>query len=325
MIGAFFVAGVRQLANYIYALHCPLAGTVRYVGKSSNPQKRLKSHLSSAKTFSYRHHTSAWIRKLLSVGLEPRMEILEEVPEGTRWQDSERNWISSAADRGWRLTNSTSGGEGLDYICPEAAASYRANLSTAMTELWNRPERKEEARLRSLAAWADPEITARRKASQELARSRPETQARFVAAAKEIHSRPEVKEKLSASLKAAWADPERKAAWVAATTTPEVKRRQSEAKKQLWASAEGREKMLALFTPERRARQAELAKDPVRQAKVDAARNSPEYKAKRAATIRAKWIDKNKHLPPEEFARKLAHNDRVTAKRQAAKLAESNS
>lgn len=305
------------MTDYIYALHCPLAETVRYVGKTKYPDKRLRSHLSAARRNAYRHHASAWIRKLLAVGLAPRMEILETVEDGRSWQDAERTWIANASAKGWKLTNSTAGGEGLDYICPEAAAAYRANLSVAMIELWNRPERREEARLRSLAAWADPEVNARRKASQEAARATPETKARYVAAAKDIHSRPEVKEKVSASLKAAWADPQRKEKWIAATTTPEVKAKQSAAKLASWKNPEFVAKQAATWTPERRAKQAAWATDEGRKAKIDAARNSEEYKEKRAATIRAKWMEKNKHLPPEEFARKLAHNDKVSAKRKA--------
>lgn len=313
------------MPNYIYALHCPIADTVRYIGKSSDPCKRFKSHLSSAKTFAYKHHTSAWIRKLLAEGLQPEMRILEEVPDGTRWQDAERAWIAKGASMGWRLTNSTAGGEGLDYICPVAAAAYRAKLSAAHKIIWNTPERKEEARLRSLRSWADPEITARRKASSDAARLRPETKAKFSAAAKEIGARAEVKAKKAKATLATWTDPELREERLAAIRHPEVKAKQSAAKIALWASDEGRAKMLATHTPERRAHQAKLIANPDRKAKIDAARNSAEYKEKRAATIRAKWIEKNKHLPPEEFARKLAHNDRASASRKAATLAAATS
>ncbi|MNQ92236.1 GIY-YIG catalytic domain protein [compost metagenome] len=309
------------MTNYIYVLHCPLSGTVRYVGKTVNPDKRLRSHVSAARTGMYKHHTSAWIRKLLSVGLEPLIEVVDAVEDGERWQDLERRWIAEGTAKGWKLTNSTAGGEGLDYICPQAAAAYKANLSVAMSNLWNLPERRQENRIRSLRAWADPDVTARRKASQQVAREAPDTKAKYVAAGKEIGSRPEVKEKRSKSLKAAWADPERKERWVAATTTPEVKRKQSEAKLASWKDPEFIAKQAAGWTEERRMKQATWPNDPERKAKIDAARNSAEYKEKRAATIRAKWIEKNKHLPHEEFARKLAHNDRVSASRKAAALA----
>lgn len=310
------------MPTYIYALHCPIADTVRYVGKSNNPRKRLKSHLSSAKTFAYRHHTSAWIRKLLAEGLLPEMRILEEVQEGRRWQDVEREWISKGAAMGWKLTNSTAGGEGLDYLCPLAAAAYRAKLSATQKVLWSTPERREEARQRSLATWADPDIRARRKISQELARSKPETKARFIAAGLEINSRPEVKLKRKKSLEEHWSVPENKAKRLESCANPEVKAKQSASKLVLWASDEGRAKMLATHTPERRAHQAKLIADPERKAKIDAARNSDEYKEKRAATIRAKWMEKNKHLPLEEFARKLAHNDRVSAARKLKALSQ---
>lgn len=310
---------------YIYGLFCPIENTVRYVGKSNKPENRFRAHLSAARRSSYEHHTSRWIRKLLSQGRRPTLVILEEVAAEVRWQDVERAYIASAADWGWKLTNSTAGGEGLDFICPEASAKYRAKLSASLKKVWATPERREEARLRVLATWADPEIVARRKASSELTRQTPETQARYVAAAKDIHSRPEVKEKVSASLKAAWADPERKEKWIAATTTPEVKAKQSAAKLASWKDPEFVAKQAAAWTDERRAKQGKWATDPDRKAKIDAARNSAEYKEKRAATIRAKWIERNKHLPPEEFARKLANNDRVSASRKAALLAAATS
>lgn len=304
------------MANHIYVLHCPIAGTVRYVGKTKNPAKRLKSHVSAARTNAYKHHTSAWIRKLLSVGLEPVLEIVQTLQDGESWQEAEKTLIAAGAAKGWKLTNSTTGGEGLDYICPEAAAAYKANLSAAMSKLWNLPERKEEARQRSLAAWADPEVSARRKASQEAARLTVETQAKYVAAGLEIGSRPEVKEKRSLSLKKAWADPQQKAKWVAATTTPDVKKKQSESKLASWKNPEFIAKQAATWTEERRAKQAAWVNDPVRKAKIDEARNSQDYKEKRAATIRAKWIERNKHLPKEEFERKLALNDYKNAQRK---------
>lgn len=305
------------MTNYIYALRCPIANTVRYIGKSSNPQKRFRSHLSAAKRFAYRHHTSAWIRKLLAEGLKPELVVLEEVSDCGSWQEAERSWISKAASLGWELTNSTAGGEGLDYICPIATAAYRAKLSATHKIIWNTPERREEARQRSLTSWADPEITARRKASQEAARATPETKARFVAAALEINSRPEVQVKRKRSLEKHWAVPENKAKRLEAYAAPEVKAKQSAAKIALWASDGGRAKMLATHTPARRAHQAKLLADPERKAKIDAARNSEEYKAKRAATIRAKWIAKNSHLTPEELAAAILKNDKARAKKAA--------
>lgn len=310
------------MTNYIYTLYCPIADTVRYVGKTTNPEKRLKSHVSAARTNAYKHHTSAWIRKLLSVGLEPHMEIIETVPEGESWQEAERAWIAKALIKGWRLTNSTAGGEGLDYICPKAAAVYRANLSAAMTELWNRPERRKEAQLRSIAAWADPEVTARRKASQEAARATPETKARYRESGKEIGSRPAVKNAKSIATTSQWANPETREARMRSLQAPEVKAKQSAAKIALWESPEGRAKMMAVHTPERRAHQAKLLADPARKAKIDAARNSEEYKAKRAATIREKWLAKNAHLSQAELEAALTKNDKATAKREEQKAAK---
>lgn len=303
------------MTNYIYALHCPIANTIRYIGKSYNPQKRFKSHLSSAKTFAYRHHTSSWIRKLLAEGLQPEMRILEEVPDGLRWQEVERSWIAKGPTLGWKLTNSTAGGEGLDYICHEAAAAYRAKLSASHKIIWNTPERREEARQRSLDAWSDPEVTARRKASSGIARLRPETQARFVAAALEINSRPEVKAAKSAAIAAQWADPEIREMRLAATRTPEVKAAQSASKIALWKDPEFRAKQAARWDEEGRAHHAALISAPERQSKIRATCATPGYKAKRAATIRANTIAKKAARTPEQLALTELKKEAAKAKR----------
>ena len=309
------------MPTYIYVLHCPLTDRIRYIGKTISPRRRLAAHISAARRNVAKHHTAAWIRQVLAADQTPVMQVIDEIKEGESWQEIERFWISQADEMGWDLTNSTAGGEGSYFLFPIADAAYRAKLSATHKKIWNTPERKEEARLRALTAWADPEVVARRKATMDATKVKPETIARYRAAALEIARRPEVQAKKGASLKAAWADPVRKAAWIEATTTPEVKAKQSASKLALWASEEGRQKMLDSHTPERRARQAELLADPARKAKIDAARNSQEYKAKRAATIRAKLIEKNKHLSPADLEKLLALNDYKNARRKAAKLA----
>lgn len=93
---------------FIYALKCPTTGQVRYVGKSKNPVRRFGSHLSRANKDC--DHRSNWIRFLLSVGLKPKLEILDEVSE-THWQQLEVAYIEFFREQGCDLVNGTLGGE----------------------------------------------------------------------------------------------------------------------------------------------------------------------------------------------------------------------
>jgi hypothetical protein len=119
----------------------------------------------------------------------PEIVILEEVPPGTRWQLREKHWIAYGRDNGWPLTNSTSGGQGLDFIDPDADAAYRKNMSRIMKEIWSRPDRIKQASERSLKAWADPDLTRRRVAKMLATHQSPEVRARWSSAMAEVNAR----------------------------------------------------------------------------------------------------------------------------------------
>lgn len=274
------------MPNYIYALHCPIANTVRYVGKSVDPSKRLRAHIGSAKRLTYRHHTSAWLRKLLAVGLEPELLILEEVPDGGDWQSIERFWISQADAVGWCLTNSTFGGEGLDYICPVAAARYRNNHAEAMRKYWAKPGSKEKAAETRRLVWETPGVREKRAASIAKHYSDPDNRIRAAEIIKEINSRPEVQKKLSEARRKIWATEEGRAKFEKAFAAPEVKRKQSQAKKKTWADPEARKRMGNRWTAEAKEAQAtEIA----RRADKMKASITPEVLARRNASIKASW------------------------------------
>jgi predicted GIY-YIG superfamily endonuclease len=138
---------------YIYGLKCPTDNVIRYVGKSIDPEKRLKGHVSGAKNYAYDHHTARWIRKLISSGSRPELVLLHKVGENERWQDVERAFIASAVERGWKLTNSTRGGEGLDYINGADRAWWLLRCSIAQSAIWDEPGRREEQGKRSQKNW----------------------------------------------------------------------------------------------------------------------------------------------------------------------------
>lgn len=59
----------------IYYLICPLDGKVRYVGKSTNPKKRLKDHIADTGTSTGK---KKWISKLKKHNLFPILKIIQE-------------------------------------------------------------------------------------------------------------------------------------------------------------------------------------------------------------------------------------------------------
>lgn len=272
------------MAVVIYGLRCPVADTIRYVGKSSNPDRRLRAHISAARRRAYNHHTARWLRTLLEVGLKPELVVLHVMASGDRWQEIERSLISSAAARGWRLTNSTAGGEGLDFIDEAAEAAYRANLSAAMRAIWSQPARREENRKRSLKAWSDQEITNRRRASLIRAQNDPGVKARLAVTKAEIAKRPEVIAARSRGLKAAWQSAGYRDRKLAHLKGEEFAAAQSARLKQRWEDPKQRERLNgARWSPERRAEQAARA----------VARNAlpadPEMVKRRNAAIKAAW------------------------------------
>lgn len=66
--------------EFIYCLKDPRDNLVKYVGKSNNPKKRLKEHISESKT--KKTKKERWINKLLKLGIEPTLEILKEINVG---------------------------------------------------------------------------------------------------------------------------------------------------------------------------------------------------------------------------------------------------
>lgn len=268
----------------IYGLICPVDGSIRYIGKSKNPQKRLSSHISGAVRNAYHHHTARWIRKIVSAGFLPQLKILQDVEDGEDWRECERLWIAKGIAEGWPLTNSTLGGEGLDYICPIDEARYRANLAAAMRPYRNSKKWREDHARMVEAASTGENLKRRNDAIRRSAQS-SEFVERMREVSFEIGSRPEVKRAKSVKAKAMWADPEQRQRIEQALSLPECKAKQSEARKAAWADPVVGARLRELHTSDEvRAKKSASAK----------ARATPEYRAMMAEKTRLSWEKRRK-------------------------------
>lgn len=95
----------------IYALTDPRTDEVRYIGKSTSGLKRPKEHLRPTQLKPNTHKTR-WIRQLLTQGLKPKIQILEEFSTGDDLNYAECFWIAQGRGLEWKLTNATKGGDG---------------------------------------------------------------------------------------------------------------------------------------------------------------------------------------------------------------------
>lgn len=97
------------MTTFIYCLVDPRTNQIRYVGKANNPKIRYKQHLNK-KIKNYVHY---WIQSLNKEGQFPELFIIDEVPK-VDWIFWEQHYISLYKSWGFKLTNLTSGGDGLE-------------------------------------------------------------------------------------------------------------------------------------------------------------------------------------------------------------------
>lgn len=123
--------------TFIYGLWDPRDSRLRYIGKTNDPNTRLKHHLSAARLKAKRKNRLwHWIRSLLDEGLKPELEVLVEVPFG-EWESEEKAWIAECRENGLDLVNLTDGGIGFKggVLPPEAREKIsKASSSHKMTE-----------------------------------------------------------------------------------------------------------------------------------------------------------------------------------------------
>jgi len=97
--------------TYIYGLIDPRTSECRYVGKADNPHTRWTRHLQPGR-LRVTSIKNSWLNGVLADGLKPELIILEQIPLNG-WQAAEQWWIAYLQGLGARLTNGTSGGDGV--------------------------------------------------------------------------------------------------------------------------------------------------------------------------------------------------------------------
>lgn len=100
--------------QFIYILKDPLTNEVRYVGKTNNPENRLKRHMSNYQLVESWTSKNKWLIYLKKQNLVPIMEVIDT---GTKENINllEIKWIAHYTSIGCKLTNGTIGGDGYDW------------------------------------------------------------------------------------------------------------------------------------------------------------------------------------------------------------------
>ncbi len=92
---------------FIYALLDPTDGSVRYIGKTVSPKRRIHTHISESIKFN--HHRARWIRSLVSKNLKPILKVLKICPLSD-FAKYEKEYIKLYKSK--KLTNSDETGSG---------------------------------------------------------------------------------------------------------------------------------------------------------------------------------------------------------------------
>lgn len=87
---------------YIYTLKDPRDNTIRYIGMSKDPVKRLASHYSLSDGTGEKQQ---WLRELRDAGFRPTLEILEKVEYPRMPRQRECYWIHFYLKQGEPLLN----------------------------------------------------------------------------------------------------------------------------------------------------------------------------------------------------------------------------
>lgn len=270
--------------RFIYSLHCPITGDLRYVGKTDDPYQRLKSHISKARGQHLTHHCARWIKRLLDAGVKPTMKIMCVLPDESHWQGVEKMMIASARWIGCDITNTTAGGDGVVGLTQEAI--YKRVVSRHAT-LEGNPSIRERALNRFLTTISAEEWKTKQSSVMKAVWERPGYKERH----QQSMSREGVKVKLSMAAEQRWKNPamkeKMKQAISSALANPNVRAQMSASQIESWGDSNIRERRVASIR--------DAAKRPETKEKVAVSNREiasrPQTIALRSEILKAKWAD----------------------------------
>jgi group I intron endonuclease len=109
----------------IYFLKDPNTNEIRYVGLSSDVEKRYNEHIKDNKDC----YKKRWINKLLLMNKQPILEVVKENLSLAEAFNFEKEYIKNFKNLGVRLTNETIGGE-----APMAEKKHKEETKIIMSE-----------------------------------------------------------------------------------------------------------------------------------------------------------------------------------------------
>jgi predicted GIY-YIG superfamily endonuclease len=233
----------------VYALVDP-SGEIRYVGVTKNPDSRIVGHVHEAQRTTKNSYKLNWIRSVLASGQLIEARLLEE--NVAKPMERECYWIKRLKTEGHRLTNLTSGGDGMI----DMHVVVKRDISASVTERWKDSEyRKRQMNARRMsdnkirqsvkALWADP---AYRKKMLDVRAAKDSYNKRW--------SKPGAREDHSKTMSETFSKPANRRKLmktVRASHTPAMKVIRSAIMKRRWQDPEYRERMRQLMLGNKRA------------------------------------------------------------------------
>jgi len=176
---------------FVYGLAEPTAASpqevpVRYIGYSSDPERRYRDHLYRARKPPSPSDTDkvAWLRSLVE---PPKLILIAAAASLQEAWEIEREVIAQYHEAGWPLVNMAPGGQCVNHSEAVRERLSRANkrrfadprshavLSRAQRRRWeNNPAAREKARATTIAQFKDQEKRANHSAGQRARCARPD-------------------------------------------------------------------------------------------------------------------------------------------------------
>lgn len=114
----------------IYGLVCPNSKQIRYIGVTKHSlEKRLNEHIREGKSKTYKQK---WIKSLINKGLKPYI-VLICLTDEANWIETEKFYIKLFKTNGFKLTNTSEGGEGGGSKGHKHTDEWKAKASERMT------------------------------------------------------------------------------------------------------------------------------------------------------------------------------------------------